>query len=86
MSDLDKQGNPASTHRIRGYAYWAAFGFLLIAGYFLLTEHRAHTINYLPYALLLLCPLMHLFHNHGGHHSDPAGNTPAASDKEHGHA
>ncbi len=40
--------------------------FLLIAGYFLWTEHRAHTIAYLPVLLLLACPLMHIF-MHGGH-------------------
>jgi len=43
-------------------------GFLAIAAYFLWTEHRAHVIQYLPFALLLLCPLLHLFHGgHGGH-------------------
>jgi len=43
-------------------------GFLAIAAYFLWTEHRAHVIEYLPFALLLLCPLLHLFHGgHGGH-------------------
>ena len=36
-------------------------GFLAIAAYFLWTEHRAHVVQFLPYALLLLCPLLHLF-------------------------
>lgn len=49
-------------------------GFLAIAGYFLVTEHRAHLIpylGYLPYLLLLACPLMHLFmhRGHGSSHS-----------------
>ena len=53
-------------------------GFLLIAGYFLITEHSAHlalAIPYLPYALLLACPLMHVF-MHGGHgrHHDGHGD------------
>lgn len=43
-------------------------GFLAIAGFFLWEEHKAHLLGALPYALLLLCPLMHLFHGgHGGH-------------------
>ena len=43
-------------------------GFLAIAAYFLWTEHRAHVVQYLPFALLLLCPLLHFFHGgHGGH-------------------
>ena len=42
-------------------------GFLLVAGFFLLTEHTAHVFGVLPYLLILACPLMHLFHHHGGH-------------------
>jgi hypothetical protein len=42
-------------------------GFLAIAAYFLRTEHRAHVVQYLPFALVLLCPLLHFFHGgHGG--------------------
>lgn len=48
-------------------------GFLLIAGYFLVTEHRAHlalALPYLPWLLLLACPFLHFF-MHGGHgHGD----------------
>lgn len=40
--------------------------FSAVIGYFLFMEHRAHIVPYLPYLLLLACPLMHLFH-HGGH-------------------
>lgn len=42
-------------------------GFALVALYFLYTEHRAHLFGALPYLLLAACPLMHLFHHHGGH-------------------
>ena len=43
--------------------------FLAIAAFFLLTEHTAHVFGVLPYALLLLCPLLHVFmhHGHDGH-------------------
>jgi len=43
--------------------------FLAIAAYFLITEHKAHLsgyLYYLPYLLLLACPLLHVF-MHGGH-------------------
>ena len=43
----------------------ALLGFLAVAGFFLVTEHKAHVLGILPYALLLLCPLLHLLH--GGH-------------------
>ncbi|ATE77779.1 MULTISPECIES: DUF2933 domain-containing protein [Pseudomonas] len=56
-------------HRSAGRVNGFFLGFLAIAGYFLLTEHRAHVIPYLPFLLLLACPLMHLFmhRGHGGH-------------------
>ncbi len=40
-------------------------GFLAVAAFFLLAEHRAHVFVFLPYVLLLACPLMHLFMHHG---------------------
>jgi len=51
----------------------ALVGFLAIAGFFLLTEHRAHLLGALPFLLILACPLLHLFHGHGGHGPDGAG-------------
>lgn len=52
---------------------WVLLGFLAIAGFFLLTEHRAHVLGLLPFLLLLACPLLHLFHHrgHGGHSKAP---------------
>lgn len=47
--------------------------FIGFALFYLLTEHRAHFFSALPWLILLLCPLMHIFmhHGHGGHdHSD----------------
>ena len=40
-----------------------------VAGVYLLTEHWAHALPYLPWLILLACPLMHVFmhHGHGGH-------------------
>jgi hypothetical protein len=35
---------------------------LALAAFFLVSEHGAHFLGYLPYLLLLACPLMHLFH------------------------
>jgi hypothetical protein len=44
----------------------AFLAFLGIALFFLLSEHRAHALGYLPLILLLACPFLHMFH-HGGH-------------------
>ena len=35
--------------------------FLCVAAFFLVTEHWAHVIPYLPFVLFLLCPLTHIF-------------------------
>lgn len=42
-----------------------------VAAYFLLSEHRAHFFIALPFLLLLVCPLTHVFMHHG--HSSHAG-------------
>jgi len=70
-----------------GFGRFAFWGFILIAAYFLITEHRAHVVPYLPFLLLALCPLMHLFHGHGGHggheeHRDSANNPPERSNEK----
>lgn len=44
----------------------AALGLIGAATYFLLMEHREHVWQYLPFLIILACPLMHLF-MHGGH-------------------
>lgn len=59
---------------------WVLIGFLLIAGFFLWTEHRAHLLGILPYLLFAACPLMHLFHHGHGHHGRGA---PEASNTRH---
>jgi Protein of unknown function (DUF2933) len=61
---------------------WVLIAFLIIIGFFLATEHTAHFFGILPFAILLLCPLMMLF-MHGGHggHGDQAGhNEPHPQD------
>ena len=48
------------------------------AGYFLWTEHRAHVIEYLPWGILALCPLMHFF-MHRGHGHERSPRPPSGS-------
>lgn len=50
----------------------AAIVLIGIVGYYLLTEHRAHVFAALPWLILLLCPLLHVFmhRGHGGHGHD----------------
>ena len=57
-------GKPPGGNRASRWVFWA---FALIAAYFLWTEHRAHVVQYLPFLLILACPLLHMFHGHAGH-------------------
>ena len=47
-------------------ARWVFIAFLALAAFLLFTEHRAHLLGFLPWLILLACPLMHLL-MHGGH-------------------
>jgi len=58
--------------------WWSRSGlvfivFGVVAAIYLLFEHTAHVIRYLPFGIILLCPLMHIF-MHGGHHGHGGGS------------
>lgn len=55
--------------------------FALAAAYFLWTEHRAHVIPFLPWAIFAMCPLMHVFmhHGHGSHGHDSRDSSETGS-------
>ena len=67
-----------------------ATGFLLVVGFLLTTEHRVHVFGFLPFLLILACPLLHVFlhRGHGGHgsnrdHDGGRGDrSPAAPDDQ----
>ena len=71
---LDTQTSASVTKRspLR-IPWWLGFClFLAVALFFLWEEHRAHILDAVPYVLLLLCPIFHLFmhRGHGGHAAD----------------
>ena len=76
MTDHPHENHPSGG----GKGRWVFWGFLLIAGYFLVTEHQAHLYGWLSaygiWLLVLACPLMHLFMHHGGHGDDEKGKKP----------
>ena len=48
-----------------GVLFWLVIALL---AYVVIIEHRNHALDFLPYALLLVCPLMHVFmHGRHGH-------------------
>ncbi|OGA45717.1 MAG: hypothetical protein A3G24_26625 [Betaproteobacteria bacterium RIFCSPLOWO2_12_FULL_62_13] len=83
---MDHKHDPDSGNQTKSRGKWALIGFVAIAAYFLIAEHRAHLselLYYLPYLLLLACPLLHLF-MHGGHggHGDHGGRDAGKSEKK----
>ncbi len=70
-----RSGTGGGSHWRRNLAF--AF-FIVAAGYFLLTEHYAHTMQARPWLFVLACPLMHVFmhRGHGGH--GPRGGPPGS--------
>ena len=76
---------PDYTDSVHGDSAWSSrakwtFGvFAIIGGFFVSAEHRPHVLPYLPWLIVLACPLMHRFMHgghggHGGHHG--AGDRP----------
>ena len=55
-----------------------ALGLIAAASYFLLVEHREHLLVFLPYLILLACPLMHVFMHHG-HNQHGSGSSDQES-------
>lgn len=52
---------------------------VIVGGFFLWTEHRAHLMGALPYLTLLLCPLMHIFMHKGHDDHDKHNNQQGGS-------
>lgn len=54
-----------------------------IALFFLLTEHRAHTLGALPYLLLAASPFLHIFmhRGHGHGHGDARDDRGPSADR-----
>jgi hypothetical protein len=62
-------------------------GFLVLGGFYLIAEHRAHlwlVLPWLPWLLLLACPLMHIFMHggHGGHGENDNTGSGAPDDRQ----
>ena len=58
-----------------GRAWWVFGGFAAFVVILFTLEHRAHLVDWLPWLILLACPLMHVF-MHGGHGSGESDGAP----------
>ena len=79
---MTPERHASSSRWLRSRSGLAFLGFVAIAAFFLLTEHRAHLLGLLPYLLLLACPLLHWL-MHGGHggHDGNHGQMPGGGER-----
>ncbi len=78
--EAERGGSPSDTARSmwRSRVVVAAGMLAVIVAFYLLREHWSHAAGAWPYALLLACPLMHVFmHGRGGAHGH--GQRPGRS-------
>ena len=54
----------------------AVKGFALVVAFSVLWDRWGDVLGFLPYGILLLCPLMHLFAHHSHGHGDTAPDVP----------
>jgi hypothetical protein len=81
----DHRHEPDSGDKSKSRTKWVFVGFVAIAAYFLIAEHKAHLYGWLSaygiWLLLLACPLLHMFHGHGGHGGHGGGDKRDKSDE-----
>ena len=78
----DQHAQPSQNKR-NNLVMWVFLGFI---AYFLITEHWAHIIPYLPWLILLACPLLHVFmHGGHGHGSNEEGHDSHSTHDTHSH-
>ena len=67
---------------ITGMIWWA---FAAVGAYYVIFDRREHVWDYLPYLLLMACPLLDIFRRYGGHRRtdllQAGAMTPAAKKK-----
>lgn len=52
--------------------------------YYLWVEHHTHLIHFLPYAIFILCPFIHIFmHGSHSHRSHSASSNATTNHEEH---
>ncbi|WP_119157799.1 DUF2933 domain-containing protein [Caldimonas tepidiphila] len=77
--DPHRRDPPPPFWRSRHSIAWVVLA--AVATWFLWAEHRAHLLGALPYLILLLCPLMHVF-MHRGHHGHRHRDGPSHRDAD----
>ncbi len=76
-----------STRRRPFWSTWSGVCAITLGAallFFLATEHTAHFFGALPFAIFLLCPIMHLFMHRGhGSHGEQSNESPSEKSAQH---
>lgn len=80
MAEDSRHDGGASRSRVN----LVLFAFAVIGAFFLVAEHRAHVLQWLPWLFLAACPLMHLFmhRGHDGHDRRDGSGRPAGAARD----
>ncbi|NMG38333.1 DUF2933 domain-containing protein [Chelativorans sp. ZYF759] len=80
-------GNDDHPPRGPSAATIALWGFLAIGAFYLIAEHRAHLLGWLPWLIILACPLLHIFmhRSHGGHDHGGSSSSRRSDNPPHQH-
>jgi hypothetical protein len=73
MTD-DPDGKPVVRRWLASRAGVVTAAFLAATAFLVASGHGAHLLGALPYALLLACPLLHVFLHRGHGHHAPQGH------------
>lgn len=76
MPDNTEAAGNTPGRRRYAWAIWTVAGLALAA---IIADHWIHVLGWLPYALLLACPLMHVFMHRGHGHQSHANHRPPGS-------
>jgi len=76
-----------SNHDVWASRAKLVFGLFAVVGiFFLLAEHRAHVLPFMPWLFVAACPLMHFFmhgsHGHGHGHQHESQGKPDDPNRE----
>lgn len=66
MTESHDRGGMLGNSWLRSRTGFATLIAIAVLGFLIYKGHSAHLLGFLPYLLLLACPLMHVF-MHGGH-------------------
>jgi hypothetical protein len=72
--------NPTARRSVDRLSRWVIWTLGAAALGYLIVEHRPHLFGWLPYLIILACPLMHLF-MHRGHHQGGTSSDRVPKDR-----